>query len=103
MAVATGGGGVTLERLKATAFGRVQGVGFRYWTLRHANRLGLTGWVRNREDERSLEVVAEGERAAVDELEALLRRGPPGARVERLDALREPASGEMDRFQIARR
>ena len=103
MAIAAGGRGVNRERLEATAVGRVQGVGFRYWTLRHANRLGLTGWVRNGDDEGSVEVVAEGDRVAVDELEALLRRGPPGARVERLNVRRQTASGDLDRFQIARR
>lgn len=88
------------ERLTATVLGSVQGVGFRYWTLRHARRLELTGWVRNRTDGRAVEVLAEGLAAALDELEQLLRRGPPGSVVERVDVRREPATGELDRFVI---
>ena len=90
------------ERLTATALGDVQGVGFRYWTLRHARRLGLTGWVRNRADGRAVEVLAEGPDESLDELERLLRRGPPGSVVERVDARREPASGDMDAFVVTR-
>lgn len=91
------------ERLTARVSGRVQGVGFRWWTLRRAEDLGLVGWVMNAPDERSVELVAEGPSEDLDELERLLRIGPNGARVERVDARREPASGEFDRFGIMRR
>ena len=47
--------------------GTVQGVGFRYSTLHLANRLGLAGWVRNKEDG-SVEVVAEGEEDVIVQL-----------------------------------
>ena len=47
------------ERLTARITGRVQGVGFRWWVRRHADRLGLVGWVMNADDERSVEIVAE--------------------------------------------
>lgn len=91
------------ERLTARVSGRVQGVGFRWWTLRRAEDLGLVGWVMNAPDERSVELVAEGPSEDLDELERLLRIGPDGARVEHVDARREPASGEFDRFGIMRR
>ena len=90
------------ERLAARVSGRVQGVGFRYWTVRQASSLGLVGWVMNRDDENAVEIVAEGEPVALDALERLLQRGPPGSLVENLEATRAPASGEFTRFQIAR-
>ncbi|MEO8251787.1 MAG: acylphosphatase [Chloroflexota bacterium] len=89
-----------LERLSATVIGRVQGVGFRWWVRSAANRLGVTGWVMNGPDERSVELVAEGSPHALTELDRLLRQGPPGAVVERVDARRSPASGSYGRFQI---
>ena len=90
------------ERLSVTVTGIVQGVGFRYWTQRHARRLGLTGRIRNGDDGRSVELVVEGDSPAVEELIDLLRRGPPGALVERVESRRETATGEFDRFAIAR-
>jgi acylphosphatase len=48
----------TIERLTATITGRVQGVGFRWWVRSAADRIGLTGWVMNGNDERSVELVA---------------------------------------------
>ena len=90
------------ERISAKVIGRVQGVGFRWWVRSAADRLGLTGWVMNRDDERSVELVAEGSAGALDQLEQLLRQGPPGALVDRVEASRSPASGSYDRFQITR-
>ncbi len=90
------------QRLVARVEGHVQGVGFRYWVRRHAGRMGLTGWVMNMDDERSVQVVAEGEPDAIGDLERLLRAGPPGARVGRVEMRREPASGEWQRFEIRR-
>lgn len=64
--------------------GRVQGVGFRDALCREAERLGLTGWVRNRAGG-EVEAVAQGDAAALEALIAWARRGPPAARVEDLD------------------
>ena len=90
------------ERLTATIVGRVQGVGFRWWVRSAADRMGVTGWVMNGADERSVDLVAEGPPGALDQLEQLLRHGPPGAVVDRVEAARSPASGSYDRFQITR-
>ena len=60
--------------------GRVQGVGFRFFTEATAVREGLHGWVRNLPDGR-VEVAAEGEADAIERFERDMRRGPPGARV----------------------
>ncbi len=61
--------------------GRVQGVGFRWYVMAVAGRLGLEGYVRNLPDG-TVEVVARGAREAVGELEQALARGPATARVD---------------------
>ncbi len=93
---------MTDERLTARVTGRVQGVGYRWWAMRQAEALGLVGWVMNAHDERSVELVAEGEPAALAELERRLGAGPSGARVDAVELLRGPASGEFRRFGIMR-
>jgi acylphosphatase len=93
---------VSGERLTARVTGRVQGVGFRWWVRRQAEELRLRGWVMNGDNERSVELVAEGDSAALDELERRLRLGPNGARVEAVDAGRSAASGEFVGFGIVR-
>jgi acylphosphatase len=90
------------ERMTAHIVGYVQGVGFRWWIRARAERLGLTGWVMNENDERGVAVVAEGAPDRLDELERLLWKGPGAARVDQVDAAREPASGEFQRFEIGR-
>lgn len=74
--------------------GRVQGVGFRHWTRTTAERLGLSGTVRNLPDG-SVEVQAAGSVRALRDLERALRDGPPAARVERVDAV--PARVDLPR------
>ncbi len=63
--------------------GRVQGVGFRLWTVEQAELLGLDGWVRNRRDG-SVEAVFAGPPETVGAMLERCRRGPPAARVDRL-------------------
>jgi acylphosphatase len=93
---------VSDERLTARITGRVQGVGFRWWARRQAESLGLVGWVMNADDDRSVELVAEGEAEALTEFARRLKVGPAGARVESFESGRGPASGEFDRFGIMR-
>ena len=90
-----------LVRATIQVIGRVQGVFFRHSTLEEAMRLGLQGEVRNLPDG-SLEVIAEGERRAVDDLAAWCRRGPPSARVEEMLVRLGPHRGEFQTFRIAR-
>src|ERR1041385_2733716 len=66
--------------LRATVRGRVQGVGFRMYVADAARRLGLGGYVKNQPDG-SVYVLAVGERARLEELLALLWRGPSAARI----------------------
>ncbi len=74
--------------------GRVQGVGYRDALRREALACRVAGWVRNRRDG-SVEAVLQGEPADVDTAVAFARRGPPAARVERVEA--GAAQGEFDR------
>jgi acylphosphatase len=73
--------------------GRVQGVGYRYFVLREAERLGLAGFARNLPDGR-VEVVAEGAEEVLGELEARLRDGPSFASVAAVDRAPIPARGD---------
>ncbi|HEV7199437.1 MAG TPA: acylphosphatase [Candidatus Limnocylindria bacterium] len=90
------------QRLTARVIGRVQGVGYRWWVVQRASALGLVGWVRNADDERSVELVAEGDANALDAFEAELTAGPGGARVDAVEASRGSASGGWVRFEIRR-
>ena len=77
-------GKTDLASLQAVVRGRVQGVFFRAFVEEHARELGLTGYVRNLPDGRSLEVVAEGPSDRLEELASYLRVGPPSARVDQV-------------------
>ncbi|MSP80194.1 MAG: acylphosphatase [Rhodospirillales bacterium] len=67
--------------VRAVVLGRVQGVWFRAWMIEQANRLGLSGWVRNRADG-GVEAVFSGPKAKVEEMIAACWSGPSAARVE---------------------
>jgi acylphosphatase len=79
--------------------GRVQGVGFRWWTRRTARALGLTGLVRNLPDG-SVEVQAGGSPEVLDRLEAALHEGPPAARVERVERIPADPRARTTGFDI---
>ena len=87
------------ERIDATVIGRVQGVGFRWFVLDAAVRLGLRGWVAN-EPDGSVRCVAEGPRAALEGLLADLEEGPPGAGVHRVVPRWGRAGGAEGTFEI---
>jgi len=86
-------------RLHAIIHGRVQGVSFRYYAMQRARELGVTGYARNLWDE-SVEVVAEGQRQAVEELLAFLRVGPRAAFVTDVDVQWLAATDEFERFEV---
>jgi acylphosphatase len=79
--------------------GRVQGVFFRSETQDEALRHNITGWVRNLPDGR-VEAIFEGEKDRVDSLIEFFRRGPPGARVTRVNVAWEGYTGEFKTFSI---
>lgn len=70
-----------MRRVHVIISGQVQGVGFRYYTKQTGDRLGLTGWVRNRSDG-TVEAEAEGDEESVEELVTWLGNGPAGAQVQ---------------------
>jgi acylphosphatase len=88
-----------VQRLDARVTGRVHGVGFRYFVLREATALGLTGWVAN-EGDGSLRCVAEGRREPLAALLELLREGPPAAIVDGVSEAWMPATGSFGTFGV---
>ncbi|MBF0160728.1 MAG: acylphosphatase [Magnetococcales bacterium] len=82
-------------------FGRVQGVYYRASTQQEAERLALTGWVKNRADG-SVEIEVHGPPGGVTALIAWCQHGPPGARVERVEVTECPEA-TCTGFQIVYR
>jgi acylphosphatase len=73
---------VTSLRLRIE--GSVQAVGYRFFAMDEAHRLGLDGWIRNRSDG-TVEALVSGDMKAVETFVAACMRGPPGARVKNVD------------------
>jgi acylphosphatase len=89
---------MSLVGLRIRVTGLVQGVFFRAWTRDQANELGVNGWVRNAPDG-TVEGHLEGDKSAVQQLIDLLHRGPPSARVTKVDVeVAEPIGA--DRFEV---
>lgn len=86
-------------QLMATVYGKVQGVGFRWWTAGIAKSLGLVGYAKNLDDG-SVEIIAQGSRAAVEELLAELQSGDTAGRVDHLDADITQPVGSFKNFGI---
>ncbi|MCL7452366.1 MAG: acylphosphatase [Anaerolineae bacterium] len=86
-------------RLEVTVDGRVQGVSFRYYTVRRARDLGLTGYVRN-EPDGTVRVVAEGERSRLEELLSYLRVGPRAAVVTDVTTRWPAPTSDFRRFEV---
>ena len=88
-----------MSRLHVWVKGRVQGVGFRAFTARTAQMLGLRGWVRNVGNDR-VEAVAEGPRDALEEFLAAVRVGPRAAIVEEIQEDWETPEGKFSGFNV---
>ncbi|GAA2662016.1 MULTISPECIES: acylphosphatase [Nonomuraea] len=84
-------------RLTAWVRGRVQGVGFRWWTRARALELGLVGWARNTDDGR-VEVVAEGPREAGVKLLELIKGCDTPGRVDGVVERWSEARGSLRGF-----
>lgn len=87
------------RRVHVLIRGDIQGVGFRHHTAKKARELGLSGFVRNL-PHGSVEIVAEGETAKVEELLVFCRRGPPMATVTEVVVEEEKVTGEFEGFAI---
>jgi len=88
------------KRMVALVSGRVQNVGYRAFVLRYARALGLCGTVRNLPSGQ-VEVIAEGDEKLLEHLLALLKQGPPAARVTDVSVQWGDASGTETGFHIA--
>ncbi len=88
-----------MDRIHVFVFGHVQGVFFRAGVQKEAKRLGVVGWARNLEDE-SVEILAEGECEALEELLMWCYRGPKDAKVKELEYNWLEAQGDMGEFSV---
>lgn len=89
-----------LASFRAIVHGQVQGVFFRDFTRAHAVSFGLTGYVRNLPDGRTVGVVAEGDREKLERLADYLKVGPPGARVVRVETNWAEYTGSYTDFRV---
>jgi acylphosphatase len=87
------------SRAHVLVYGRVQGVFFRQNTQKLAQKLGLAGWVKNREDG-GVEAVFEGEKEKVEKMIEWMKKGPPLAWVEKVNVFWEEFKGEFKNFEI---
>ncbi|MDR0308235.1 MAG: acylphosphatase [Chitinispirillales bacterium] len=92
---------MSIKRYHITVIGRVQGVGYRYFTRDAAQNLGLSGWVRNTNDGR-VELEIEGEQADIDKLIEKLREGPALSRVVDVEVQIMAAMNKGGEFFIKR-
>lgn len=88
-----------MKRITLIVTGRVQAVGYRAWTVREAEKLGLAGWVRNRGDG-SVEITAEGREETLRHFLSLCKEGPPAAAVETVTATWSDPTGEFRGFEM---
>ena len=88
-----------LKAFNAIVRGRVQGVGFRYFTKRQAEELKITGWVRNLPDG-TVEITAKGSPEALEQFMQRLEAGPIGSRVDQVQAQWLEAPGDSKGFEI---
>jgi acylphosphatase len=89
---------MTSTAVQVRVSGRVQGVAFRWEAQHAAEKLGVTGWVRN-EPDGSVTAHVEGEPDAVNDMVVWLRTGPPAARVSNV-AVRDAATSGATSFEI---
>lgn len=88
-----------IRRVRLRISGRVQGVFYRAATRDRARRLGLAGWVRNRQDG-TVEAVAAGPADAVQRFIEWCHEGSPSARVRGVDITEEEPDGELSGFDV---
>ncbi|OGD85396.1 acylphosphatase [Candidatus Curtissbacteria bacterium RIFCSPLOWO2_01_FULL_41_18] len=86
-------------RVNIKIFGSVQGVFFRRSAKLEAEKLGIVGWVKN-DGNGSVEAMAQGERDKVDEFIKWCKKGPPFAKVEKVEVKWLSESQDFDRFDI---
>jgi acylphosphatase len=88
-----------MKRVRLSISGDVVGVGYRAWVQRMAQDNHLNGWVKNRED-KTVEIVAEGNQQELKQLIHMCKRGPDVAWVKSISVSWLPASGEFLDFAV---
>ena len=88
-----------MQRLELSVFGRVQGVGFRFFAEAEAMVHRVNGFVRNAKDG-SVEIVCEGEKENLLKFLKAIEKGPPTGKVERIKDRWHEAKGEFKGFTI---
>ncbi|HCM81974.1 MAG: Acylphosphatase family protein [Candidatus Gottesmanbacteria bacterium GW2011_GWA2_44_17] len=79
--------------------GDVQGIGYRSWIKREAQRLDIAGWVKNREDG-SVEAVVQGEKKHVEQILERAKKGPEVAWVEKVIVTEQPVEKNLFTFEV---
>lgn len=87
------------KRAHVFIHGDVIGVGYRSWTVRNTQELGLTGWVQNF-DHKTVEAIFEGPEDKVKQMVEFCHEGPEVAWVEKVDVKWEVATGEFEGFEV---
>ncbi len=88
-----------LKRIHIVVKGIVQGVYYRYNTLKKAEECHLTGWVRNKTDG-SVEIVCEGTEENINNIVRWCKKGPEGAYVREIETTWGQYTGEFNAFEI---
>jgi len=87
------------QSLHILVTGRVQGVGFRYFTQQTAESLGLTGWVRNLPGG-EVEITAQGDEKEVKRFISRIKLGPPASLVEKIHSQKKSEATRYNHFYI---
>ena len=88
-----------MKQANIRIYGQVQGVFFRRMAKDEADSLGLTGWVRNDRDG-SVEIMAVSDKKRLAKFLAWCKKGPPFAKVERVEVDWSKATSEFEGFEI---
>jgi len=86
------------KRIHLIIHGHVQGVGFRAFTVEEAQKRKLRGWVRNLRSGNEVELVAEGPAKSIADFTERVKKGPPGAKDEKVEEL-SPPEGDLPQFE----
>lgn len=89
----------SMQRIHLWVSGVVQGVGFRYFSVRKAREVGISGWVRNTRDGK-VEIVAEGEEWQLKEFTENVKIGPSSSNVRGVDVKKEKYKNEFEGFEV---
>ena len=87
------------KQIRINIFGRVQGVGFRYFIKIKARKLGLKGWVQNQVDG-SVKLKVKGYKEKIKELIDYCHKGPLFSQVEKVQTEKEKTENDLESFII---